>query len=135
MSTSAKERDRAELTKNLLFYVIATAFCALFSFIYELFSHGVYSYFMLFAFAIPLILGVLPISVMLRGVGRVPTRESCSFYDCGAATLTLGSVFQGVLEIFGTSNKLVAIYPLAAIPLLAIGIILYIAPGDNNIMD
>ena len=122
-------------TKNMLFYVIATAFCALFSFIYELFSHGIYSYFMLFAFGIPLVMGVLPLAIMLRGAGRVPAKECCAFYDCGVATLTLGSIFEGVLEIFGTSNKLVAIYPLAAIPLIAIGIILYIAPGDPELMD
>ena len=38
---------------------------ALFGAIYELFSHDVYSYYMIYAFAIPLLMGVLPYEAML----------------------------------------------------------------------
>lgn len=128
MSISAKS-SRRRLTANLIVYVCATAFCALFGAVYEIFSHGVYSYYMIYAFAIPLCLGVLPLSFIIAGVGRVPTKAVRSFYDCGVATLTVGSIFKGVLVIYGTTNRLSIVYLLAGIPLIAIGLILYLVPS------
>ena len=61
------------LKKHLLFNVIGTAFLALFAGIYEAFSHGVYSYFMLFAFAVPLMMGVLPYTILLL-IEKYPNR-------------------------------------------------------------
>ncbi|MBQ2330188.1 MAG: hypothetical protein II387_05480, partial [Oscillospiraceae bacterium] len=61
--------------------------------------------------------------------GRVPTKAVRSFYDCGVATLTVGSIFKGVLVIYGTTNRLSIVYLLAGIPLIAIGLILYLAPS------
>lgn len=37
-------------------------------------------------------------------------------------TLTIGSIFQGILEIYGTTNRLVWFYPVAAILFLLIAI-------------
>ncbi|MBQ7460618.1 MAG: hypothetical protein IJS72_04535 [Oscillospiraceae bacterium] len=128
MSISAKS-SRRRLSRNLIVYVLATIFCALFGAVYERFSHGVYSYYMLYAFAIPLCLGVLPLSLIIAGAGRVPSKAVRSFFDCGVATLTVGCIFKGVLYIFGTTNRLSIVYMLAGIPLLAIGIILYLAPS------
>ena len=41
-------------------YLSVTVFSALFGAVYELFSHGVYSYCMIYAFAFPLLLGDIP---------------------------------------------------------------------------
>ena len=40
--------------------------------VYERFSHEVYSYYMIYGFAVPLVLGVLPYSVMALGEHRLP---------------------------------------------------------------
>ena len=124
MSTS-----EIRMKKFLLQQLAATLFFAFFGAVYEAFGHGVYSYYMIYAFAIPLCLGVLPLSFIIAGVGRVPTKAVRSFYDCGVATLTVGSIFKGVLVIYGTTNRLSIVYLLAGIPLIAIGLILYLAPS------
>ena len=46
------------LQQLILIDLIATVGCALFGAVYERFSHGVYSYWMLYTFAFPLALGV-----------------------------------------------------------------------------
>ena len=57
--------DKAAVKKDLIRYIVATAFCIVFSVIYEHFSHGVYSQFMLLMYLFPLIGGVLPAALHL----------------------------------------------------------------------
>ncbi len=108
------------LKRNLAGNVIGAAFLALFGAIYELFSHGVYSYFMIYAFGFPLMLGVLPYSLMLIK-GRRPGRSFVNLWNSGIAVLGTGCAFYGVLEIYGTTNSLSVIYPVAGGALLAAG--------------
>jgi len=119
--------SETELKRNLLWNVCATVFLALFGAIYEKFSHEVYSYHMIYAFAVPLLLGVLPEAVLLlrkRHVGR----GALSLWNYGIATLSVGSVFQGALEIYGTTNSLSIVYPIAGGALLLAGVFCYLAP-------
>ena len=48
----------------------AAVFCALFGAVYEVFSHGVFSFYMIYAFAIPLCLGTFPLMIILLCAGR-----------------------------------------------------------------
>ena len=89
--------------------IAATAFAA-FGAIYEHFGHGVYSYFMLYAFMVPLVLGVIPLLFFKK---RFPDR-ALGLWHCMIGTLTVGSIFQGVLEIYGTTNRMIMVYPVAA---------------------
>ena len=50
----------------------SSVFFALFGAIYEQFSHQVYSYYMIYAFALPLILGALPWALALGRGWRIP---------------------------------------------------------------
>lgn len=59
LSTSAIDA-RERMARAGFFYLAVTLVCAAFGAVYEIFSHGVYSYFMLYAFAFPLCGGVLP---------------------------------------------------------------------------
>lgn len=52
--------DINRMNKTALYYLFISLFCILFGAVYELFSHEVYSYFMLYAFVIPLGGGALP---------------------------------------------------------------------------
>ena len=110
------------LKKHLLFNVIGTAFLGLFAAVYEAFSHGVYSYFMLFAFAIPLVMGVLPYTLLLIKE-KYPDRIFLNLWNSAIAALSMGSVFAGVLAIYGTTNSLIIVYPIAGGVLMLLSLI------------
>ena len=96
-------------------------FCILFGAVYELFSHEVYSYWMIYAFAIPLLLGFLPqILLALRSSVR-PREMSVWAWNAGIAAMTVGCIFKGVLDIYGTTNPLLLVYPAVAVILMLIG--------------
>ena len=100
-----------------------TAFCGA---VYELFGHGVYSYYMLYAFAIPLVCGVLPNLIAAINGSPKPRKLPYNIYNSGVATLTVGCVYNGVLEIYGTTNRLIYIYLIVGVFLFFAGIIVHI---------
>ena len=121
----------------------AALLCALFGCIYEHFSFGVYSYFMLYAFSVPLVLGVLPfLSMGIRGLwsgkngmknmvekGSDDTvskeraiewsRGACRLWHAGVAAVTVGFLFKGILDIYGTFSALTYVYWVAGAILLS----------------
>ena len=109
-----------------LIYLAAASFCAAFAAVYERFSHGVYSPFMVFAFLIPFIGGFIPYLLIGLLKGRFPKKLSFYLYNAGIGFLTIGSLMQGALEIYGTTNSLMTIYPVAGGVLLVHGIVLYL---------
>ena len=87
-------------------YLAASIVIAAAAAVYGLFSHGVYSYFMTYAFMVPLLAGALP---HLTAALKTACGKACgSLYEkiSGAkdaqlalvATLTAGSLLKGVLE-------------------------------------
>lgn len=111
MSTSATDR-------TAFAYLVCTAFTAFFGGIYEIFSHGVWSWWMVYAFAIPLTLGSLPFGWMALRRKPLPRPWVCRLHHAGVATLTVGSVMQGVLVIYGTTNRLISVYWIVGLSLL-----------------
>ena len=102
------------IKKSGLFHLGFTIFCVLFGAIYEIFSFGVFSFYMIYAFAIPAVLG-LGVSVIMYFYGKkLPEATPTKLWNYGVVTLTIGCIFKGVLEIYGTTNKLIIVYPLAA---------------------
>lgn len=108
-------------------YLAASIVIAAAAAVYGLFSHGVYSYFMTYAFMVPLLAGALP---HLTAALKTACGKACgSLYEkiSGAkdaqlalvATLTAGSLLKGVLDIYGTTNRLLAVYPAAAALIVA----------------
>ena len=116
LSTSEKE-----LKQHLRWHLIASGFLAVFGGIYELFSHGVYSGWMIFAFAVPLFLGALLYALLLH-FDKAPGRLFLNLWNAGVACLSVGSVFQGVLAIYGTTNALIVVYPIAGGILMLLGL-------------
>ena len=94
-------------------YLLATMACAVFGAVYEVFSHGVYAYGMLYAFAWPLIGGVLPALLMARGDKPLPAEAARLLWHFGLSALTVGCFFSGALEIYGTASDLTVVYWLA----------------------
>ena len=111
------------MLKYALRHVIAAAFFALFGAVYEHFSHGVYSAYMIYAFAIPLVFGALPCGLLVILQKKIPLL-SLRLWSYAVAALTAGCVWKGVLDIYGTTNRLLIIYPVAAAVLAFISIIL-----------
>ena len=115
-----------DLKKYLLGNIFGTVFLALFGAIYEAFSHEVYSYYMIYAFALPLVLGVLPFALLLF-CGKRPPRAAALLWNYGIAALSVGCVFRGVLEIYGTTNSLRAAYPIVGAALLTAAFIVWLS--------
>lgn len=106
-------KNNHRLQKHLIGSIIAALFCALFAAVYESFSFGVYSYWMLFAFVVPLLGCSLPYSIMVFRSKRIPGMAALRLWNSGIAVLTVGSIIQGVIEIYGTTNRLTLIYAIA----------------------
>ena len=108
-------------------YLAAAVGTALFAAVYECFSHQVWSGFMIFAFLFPLLGGALPFTLLLKGDYRavLPGTVSRCLYNSGIAALTAGSIFQGILEIYGTTNRLSSVYWITGTLLLLLGLLLY----------
>ncbi len=126
LSISGIDSRREKMAKTGFAYLFATLFCMLFGAVYEHFSHQVFSYYMVYAFVFPMGGGVLPFFVVALTRYPLPSRISRNLYHSGIAALTVGSIFQGVLEIYGTTNRLVFIYWIAGTAFILCGIIFYL---------
>lgn len=162
MYTSVIKTNRRNAHKTALIYLLASIICAVFGAVYEIFSHGVYSFYMIYAFAFPLVCGTLPFLLLsLAGIGKIfrkkpsgnpadviqadsglaadartrarriladgyPNAAARNVYHCGIITLTTGSILNGVLEIYGTTNQLLGIYWFLGSALLLASILIYL---------
>ncbi|MBR6209155.1 MAG: hypothetical protein IKQ69_09155 [Oscillospiraceae bacterium] len=115
--------DKALRRKWSLRYLAAAALLLIFAGAYESFSHGVCSPRMVFAFLIPLILGLGPWLAYTALCRRIPHTWTRLWWNWALATLTAGSLLAGALEIYGTTNRLLRAYPPAGLTLglLALG--------------
>ncbi|MDN5352280.1 MAG: hypothetical protein PWQ12_1200 [Clostridiales bacterium] len=125
--------EKKSIRKTILTYIGWTLFCGLFSFVYEHFSHGVYSNYMIWLFLIPLIGGVVPFAAIgAVQKFRVPERIAYNLYNSGIATLAVGSAFNGVLEIYGTTSDYMPVYWVVGGVMTALGIIFYLISGREG---
>lgn len=132
MSTSDIKRMK-KMMKTGFVYLFISLFCILFGAVYESFSHGVYSYFMLYAFVFPLVGGVLPFFGMAFSGMPMPSRVSQNLYHSGIAALTTGFLVEGALEIYGTTNRLVSVYWILGILFILPAVFMYcLFQGKNK---
>lgn len=125
--TSDIEMKKNKAAKTAFLYLLVSLFWILFGAVYELFSHEVYSFFMIYAFVIPLVGGTVPfLTLSIVKAKKYPNAVCRNLYHAGIATLTVGSVLSGVLEIYGTTNALVDIYWFVGIPLTVVPVVIYI---------
>lgn len=128
--------------KSLLPIALTTVFVFVFAKIYGIFSHGVSSVFMSYAFLLPLSLIFLPKLLNLctgnrLWNGTLETEEGekklflsslASFlWKSGVAVLTVGSIYKGVLDIYGTSGTFEWIY-------LVVGILALVSGGIGALL-
>lgn len=126
MYTSDTDDSSRQAAKTAFVYLWIALFCMLFGAVYERFSHEVYSFYMLYGFAVPLVGGTLPFFILsLLPNAAYPHASARNLYHSGIAALTVGSFLQGALEIYGTSNVLIGYYWIVGIVLLLGGITIY----------
>lgn len=135
---SAAQRliNRKLAMRKVLRYVISTIAAAVFGAVYEYFSFGVYSYYMLYAFAFPLVLGVLPwmlaaMDVKGPGVG-FPGQQTIDLWGYGITTLTVGSILHGVLDIYGTTSAFTKYYFIVGAILLLTAAMIFIGRKEKQ---
>ena len=132
MFASPVESTQSAWVRLAFRYLLVTILCAVFGAVYELFSHGVYAYGMLYAFAVPLILGVLPALLFAWYGKRLPCGPSRLLWGFAVSALTVGCLFSGALEIYGTSSELTAVYWLAGGVCMMMGVLIGVfVPGDE----
>jgi len=88
--------------KTVKIYMFTTLFCIAFNYIYSLFGHGVSSPFMSYAFVFSLVLGV--VGFMVFGRLNLNDRIAFNLYNAGIATLTVGSILRGIIDIAGADG-------------------------------
>ncbi len=124
-NASVKLKNRRVAMSNLWGYVTAAICAAAFGAIYEYFSFGVYSYYMIYAFLCPLVLGGLPWMIIATSSKAMekqdfPPHVTINLWNTGVATLTVGSIFRGVLDIYGTTSVYSKCYLIVGAVLLII---------------
>lgn len=115
------------MRRTSLIFLCISLFCGLFSAVYEQYSFGVYSNYMVYLFMFPLAGGVVPYAVFgLIPRAPCPSPVSARLYNSGIAALTVGSCVKGVLDIYGTSSVYMPVYWMSGVLLAAAGLVLYI---------
>ncbi len=88
--------------KTAIIYLIFGVITFIFSIVYSLFSHEVYSDYLTFAFLYPLIGGMV-IYLLLSKFNSFK-KWPYNFYNAGIATITMGSILAGINEIAGADT-------------------------------
>ena len=132
LSTSDIKRSRG--LKTAFGYLLISLFCVLFGAVYEHFGRGVYSYFMIYNFVIPLVGGTLVFFLIgINGDRHYPNAFARNCYHAAIATLTVGFIIQGVLDIFGTTNRLTLVYWIGSGILFSLAVLFYFRkPGEKK---
>lgn len=110
-------------TKKIrIVYLIISIICGIFSAVYEYFSHGVFSIYMVLPGVVLFVLGFILVPLLNKLFDRI----SFNLYNSFLACLLTGSYIKGILDIYGTTNDLIYVYFIADIVFLLLTIIFMI---------
>lgn len=112
-------------------YLVITIFVLIFGYVYEQFGHGVYSNFMIYAFMIPLFMGNVFWLIMSKiNKQLVINAPFVNMWGATIATFTVGCLYKGILDIYGTAGNLTKIYWIVG-SIMLIGSLIAFAAGGN----
>ncbi len=123
--------DRMDSIRTASVYTGISLFTALFGAIYEHFSFGVYSYFMIYAFEVPLITALLYLQCGMFSKHQ-PTALTNRYAASAVAAITTGMAATGVVQLYGTENRLLFIYYIAGAMFLILSVISHIKSIRDN---
>lgn len=104
LSTLVTKTNNKRFKKTVVVYTLITVFFFIFSRIYEHFSFGETSVYMHWLFGVPLISGV----VLLIFQKLIPnlSRLSLNLWNSAVATIAVGVLFRGIVNLSGRSTTL-----------------------------
>ena len=104
LSTLVTNTNNKRFKKTVVVYTLITVFFFIFSRIYEHFSFGETSVYMHWLFGVPLIGGV----VLLIFQKLIPnlSRLSLNLWNSAVATIAVGVLFRGIVNLSGRSTTL-----------------------------
>lgn len=129
MSISATNKTTRPFLKTAMVSLAVSILCLLINLVYALFGHGVRSVSMTWMFLYPLVGGTFLFLLLHWVHPRVYPRRYRLFYNAhfaGIAALTLGSFFQGILEIAGASSALLPLFYYIGLGLLCAGLVILV---------
>ena len=100
--------DIKPFLKHALVSIGCALFLALSGAVYEHFSYGVYSNFMIYAFAAPLISGALQLLALF--FGKLPQARTLFLLHTSAAAFTAGCLVTGIIRISGRDHALLPVF-------------------------
>jgi len=119
------------MQKTATMYLVFTCFMIVFGFVYEIFGHGVWSFFTVYAFVIPFVFGYLPFNRIAKQQNPRQRITACRWcWHAGVATFTVGCAMMGTMEIYGSGSMLVYVYPIVGGILILLSIILSFKKAD-----
>lgn len=98
LSTSAVKRSE----KGCL---VAALFTLAFGAVYEIFSFGVFSFYMTYAFLFFMMGGCLFWHIVAGKRAEISAAAAC-FWNGGLTAITLGAVVHGILDIYGSYHPM-----------------------------
>lgn len=104
LSTSVTKASKKRFKKTAVVYALITVFFFIFSRIYEHFSFGETSVYMHYLFGVPLIGGM----VLLIFQKMIPnlSRLSLNLWNSAVATIAMGVLFRGIVNLSGRSTTM-----------------------------
>ncbi|MGQ7408170.1 hypothetical protein ACTGWG_03255 [Streptococcus suis] len=102
MFTSVTKSSRT--SRTLISYLTGSIFLFIFSRIYQALSYGEVSFFMYYLFCIPLIGGILLTGLLLFKPSL--SRMAYNLWNSGIATITVGFLLRGIINLSGRSTSL-----------------------------
>lgn len=119
--------------KMKILYLSTTLFCLLFNYGYSFFGHGVSSPFMKFSFIYSLVLGVGGFTLIAWQ--NLSNRLASQLFNAGIATLTIGSILKGVIQIAGADTIYPTFYFIVGSLFIVIGMCLFILEWNKKHID
>lgn len=124
MLSSAIDANRGRMKKEAVTGGAFGLFCAVFTVIYELFSHGAYSPHMRGMLLFPLVgCGLIGLVCYLTPLWRYVGRWTFNFWNAAMGTLTLGFLFRGIVNISGRFTKVDRVYTVLGCGLIAVSLL------------
>jgi len=125
--------------RTALSYLLASAACVTVTNIYALFGHGVRSASMDYMFLYPALMGLVPFLLLTALLPRIRRRRflrlAFNLYNSSVATLTVGAMLNGILEIAGTASAYQPLFISAGWIFAFIGFILLLIPDSGGRID
>ena len=122
--------DIDTVLKHAMGELFFSAFCAFFSAVYEAFSFGVFSFFMIYAFSVPLAIAILLLEMYKRK--KSAPMHFIHLLHMTSVTAALGFIATGVVEIYGSDNRLLYVYPFLGVGLFVAALISYKVPAKGE---